>query len=503
MPTRMLWAMRSFVAKLISPILVSSLLVFAACGPAPVREDEVSNTGETADAVRACAGSSTVHGIDVSGFQGSINWGDVARDGKAFAIMKATEGTGFTDSTFARNWANAKNAGVIRGAYHFFHPALDPIAQANHFVDVMGPLHAGDLPPMLDLEITNGLSAAHVAASARAFLQHVEARTGRRPLIYTGYFFWRDQVGDPSGFSQYPLVMAAYVSGCPLVPNSWGHFTMWQYSDSGRVSGIAGNVDLDVFNGDMKALRALAGEQAGPPPPAPTGCGVLAWGKSLTRGESHASCGGRFTFVHQTDGNVVLYDNSVHQAMWATHTNGRSTSVLAMQEDGNLVLYAPGGHAIWASGTNGKEGAYLVVQDDGNTVIYAPGHSPIWATHTVRGLPPTPGCGLRGPPTVLTKGEGVHSCDGRFFFVHQGDGNVVLYDKGKATWASDTSGRATESLVMQSDGNLVLYAPNGHALWATGTHGHPGAFLAIQEDGNSVIYTDRGQPLWSSHTRGK
>src|SRR5438876_1201279 len=77
-----------------------------------------------------------------------------------------------------------------------------------------------------------------VANATRRFLQQLEARTGKRPLIYTGYYFWRDQVGDPGGFNQYPLVMAAYVSGCPLVPDSWGRFTMWQYTSSGSVGGI-------------------------------------------------------------------------------------------------------------------------------------------------------------------------------------------------------------------------------------------------------------------------
>ncbi len=194
----------------------------------------------------------------MSVYQGGIDWGQVKAGGKAFAIMKATEGTGFTDPTFAANWSGAAAAGVIRGAYHFFHPSEDPTAQADHFATVMGALHDGDLPPMLDLEVTDGLGPAAVANATRTFLDALQSRTGRKQMIYTGFYFWRDQVGDPAGFNTDPLVIAAYVAGCPLVPDSWGKFTMWQYSDAGRVPGISGNVDLDVFNGTMADLRALA-----------------------------------------------------------------------------------------------------------------------------------------------------------------------------------------------------------------------------------------------------
>jgi uncharacterized protein (TIGR03382 family) len=244
-------------------------MIFAsACGTELVREDQVSPEVSAAEqAITACAGPNTVQGIDVSAYQPNTNWGQVAGAGKKFAIIKATEGTGYVNSYFARDWAGAKAAGLIRGAYHFFHPGTDPTAQADHFVNTVGALGVGDLPMMLDLEATDGLGPAAVAASTRTFLNRVQARSGRVPIIYTGYYFWTGSVGNPGGYGGYPLIMAAYVSGCPLIPNEWSKFTMWQYSSSGVVAGVSGHVDLDEFNGTLADLQALASPPA--PPNAP------------------------------------------------------------------------------------------------------------------------------------------------------------------------------------------------------------------------------------------
>ncbi len=105
------------------------------------------------------------------------------------------------------------------------------------------------------------------------------------------------------------------------------------------------------------------------------------------------------------------------------------------------------------------------------------------------------------PNVALVPGGAVRSCGGRFLLVHQGDGNVVLYDepRGRALWSTQTHGRATASFVMQGDGNLVLYAPGGRPLWSSGTHGRPGAWLAVQDDGNVVVYLGT-RPLWATNT---
>ena len=117
--------------------------------------------------------------------------------------------------------------------------------------------------------------------------------------------------------------------------------------------------------------------------------------------------------------------------------------------------------------------------------------------------PPAPqpaGCGIVASNAQLARGEGRHSCSGRFLFVHQGDGNVVLYDGGAAIWSTGTHGRSTSVLAMQGDGNVVLYAPNGTPLWSTGTHGNGGSVLAVQDDGNVVVYAPGPRAIWSTGT---
>ncbi len=130
-------------------------------------------------------------------------------------------------------------------------------------------------------------------------------------------------------------------------------------------------------------VAAAAGSTTTPTQPPvttpPAGCGVLASGAQLGRGQAVTSCDGRFQFVHQADGNVVLYQGA--KVLWHAGTNGRSTSVLAMQGDGNLVLYAPSGTAVWHAGTFNRPGARLALQDDGNAVVYQ-GASAVWSTGT-------------------------------------------------------------------------------------------------------------------------
>jgi GH25 family lysozyme M1 (1,4-beta-N-acetylmuramidase) len=203
------------------------------------------------------AASAYLEGIDASHYQGTINWTSVRNSGRVFAIVKATEGTTYTDPTFATNWTRMKQAGLIRGAYHFGHPGSDAVAQANRFVNVVQP-QSGDLQLVLDLEVTDGRSPAQVWAWTQAFIAQIHTRTGRPGIIYTGFYFWRDSVGNPPNNLNCPLWLAAYTSSTTgLVPRAWTTWSFWQYTDHGSVPGVSGNVDLDHFNGSLTQLKAL------------------------------------------------------------------------------------------------------------------------------------------------------------------------------------------------------------------------------------------------------
>src|SRR5437588_6150581 len=132
-----------------------------------------SQTGPWAavdEAQMVCPKGAIVKGVDVSHYDGAIDWGKVKAASIDFAIIKATENINFIDPEFAANWKFAGMSHVVRGAYHFLRPEVDPVAQADYFLAALGPSLPGDLPPSLDLEVVDGLTGAQVAASALAFV---------------------------------------------------------------------------------------------------------------------------------------------------------------------------------------------------------------------------------------------------------------------------------------------------------------------------------------------
>jgi len=209
-------------------------------------------------AVTAPASATTyLEGVDVSHWQGTIDWTKVAGAGKAFAMMKATDGETFVDSMYSTNHAGARAAGVRVGAYHFAEPsstAAEAIVQADWFVNHIGYL-PGDLVPALDLEVTDGLSASQLQAWVGYWLNEVTAKLGIKPMIYTSPSFWRTYMGDTAAFANQGytvLWVAHWFVTTPSVPaNNWGghSWTFWQYTNCGTVSGISGCVDLDRYNG--------------------------------------------------------------------------------------------------------------------------------------------------------------------------------------------------------------------------------------------------------------
>jgi len=206
-----------------------------------------------------------VPGIDVSHYQAVVDWATVANGGELFAFAKASEGAATPDQYFADNWAGIKAAGLLRGACHFFHPSIDPTQQANNFLNRLAAanggspvLNPGDLPATLDIEVTDGTSAANVLAGAAAWLTAVQTATGKTPIVYTYVSFWRDTLGNPPDLSNYPLWIAQLKVATPTIIGGWGNWTFWQY-DTQPVTGVPGPTDLDAFNGAVADLQALAG----------------------------------------------------------------------------------------------------------------------------------------------------------------------------------------------------------------------------------------------------
>lgn len=198
---------------------------------------------------------STVQGIDVSHFQGTVDWRQVAQAGMSFAFAKATEGITYLDPQFTNNWSGIQAAGLLRGAYHFFEANDDATAQAKQFLSKV-QLGAGDLPPVLDVETTAGVGNSQIWTGVATWLQVVEQETGRQPILYTAPGFWNGHQPDLT-LTRYPLWLADYATQ-PTLPDGWTSWLFWQHSQSGTVSGVTGSVDLDVFSGTLPQLHKLA-----------------------------------------------------------------------------------------------------------------------------------------------------------------------------------------------------------------------------------------------------
>ena len=198
-----------------------------------------------------------VHGIDISHYQGDIDWALLARQREGefplrFVFMKATEGGDHADEAFARNFRQARRYGFVRGAYHFFNPRTDALRQADFFIRTV-PLDSADLPPVLDVETTGGKNRDELQQGVLAWLRRVEAHYGVKPILYTGYKFKLRYLND-SAFLSYPYWIAHYYVDSVRYEGPW---RFWQHTDAGIVPGIEGNVDLNVFNGTAEGLDSL------------------------------------------------------------------------------------------------------------------------------------------------------------------------------------------------------------------------------------------------------
>lgn len=221
----------------------------------------------------------TVEGIDVSHWQGDIDWGKVKEAGKRFALIKATDGIGpDPDPAFAANRAGAHQAGLIVGLFHFARFGEDPAEQVDFFLRTVGKME-NELPPMVDLEklgLPGGAdgpcSPDQIIPWIHDFAAGMHKQSGRHPILYTEEDFWGGCTGNTTEFSERRLWVASWslTAKSPTMPGGWKTWTFWQYWDKGHVSGIGTadnpvNVDLDRFNGDEQALAALVNKAENSP----------------------------------------------------------------------------------------------------------------------------------------------------------------------------------------------------------------------------------------------
>ena len=198
-------------------------------------------------------------GIDVSEYQDEINWDEVRtleNDNElSFVFIRATVGNDRLDKRFRENWLNAKENNLIRGAYHYYRPNENSLEQAELFIKTVR-LQKGDLPPVLDIEkLPENQSVERLKIGLRRWLIAVEEHYKVKPIIYTGESYYDDFLKEE--FSDYLFWIANYNFYREKMEEDW---LFWQFTEKASVSGIKGNVDVNIFNGDLQQLQFITKE---------------------------------------------------------------------------------------------------------------------------------------------------------------------------------------------------------------------------------------------------
>ncbi len=237
-------AFRRKLGLVLAVLAVSS----ASCQP---REAVTPPTDRAADAKETApppVGADLQGGIDVSVHSGSVDWTAVAQAGHSFAFVKATEGIDLKDSAFEDHWRAMKDAGLIRGAYHFYVTEDDPEEQARFFT-MNVTLASGDLAPVVDIELLGHGTQPGLPGRLKAYLDLIEEHYGVRPIIYTSPNFWDQHLTDEYG--DYPLWIAEYGVDQPRLPSGWQTWHLWQYQADADVPGVEKGADMNRFNAEL------------------------------------------------------------------------------------------------------------------------------------------------------------------------------------------------------------------------------------------------------------
>ncbi len=207
-------------------------------------------------------------GIDVSRYEGEIDWKQVAAAGYRFAVIRATVGDYYTDPRFYTYWTDAKAAGLLVSAYHVVVSTKYAENQISRLFSVMGDRKA-DFPLILDVERDDQVSNAANTACIQDCIREMAKYDARRPIIYTAYYYWKDHVLTSSDWANYDLWVATY-SEKPYIPPGWSTWKFWQYSENGKVPGISSGTDLNWFNGSYEDLVNYSGQSVTEPTPVNT-----------------------------------------------------------------------------------------------------------------------------------------------------------------------------------------------------------------------------------------
>jgi lysozyme len=263
---------KSFISRLLPPLALALGAALSGCGgEGPL--DAGRLPPEMTHSIYPRPRDYPIHGIDVSKFQGDIDWNAVANSGVKFAWIKATEGGDRADARFQANWTGAKAAGVPRGAYHFVYWCRPPLEEMANF-EQNAPVEDDALPPVLDVEATptsptchRHLTQAGAVADMKVMLEEMERHYGKRPIIYTTVDFY-EAILSGGALSDYPIWVRS-TKHHPAVKYGSRAWAFWQYQSDGQTAGIRGNVDRDVFYGTRKQWQAFLQEPQATPPQSP------------------------------------------------------------------------------------------------------------------------------------------------------------------------------------------------------------------------------------------
>lgn len=471
----------------------------------------------SAEMVRLVPAGFRRHGPDVARYQHPkgqpINWVAAKRSGIGYAFIKATEGTTVVNPWFRADWAGAGRAGLPRGAYHFARPALPlstATAQARAFLEVSGRLdRPGDLPAVLDLENNGGLPPAELIAWAQEWVRTVQTATGRAPLLYTYRSFWRRAAANSTALNHLPLWLADYSDGHggagrpagptrPLI-GGWPDWAIWQWTDNGRVSGVAAPVDVNVFNGGAARMRALADGTRrasfspvipGPPSRVRSEGGDRVVDVSWLPGYDGNSRPKQWRVTAEGTGRSVVVPGRAMSARIRGLRNGRAYRIVVEQRNaagwsrasapvvaGTLPAASITGMLLAARSVLAGESVQAVAQVRADGVPLPGARVEFWATRAGRDV---------RVGTAVTGADGKARAD----LPVPASSRVQARFAGKPGTKRSTSGRAGVVLVPRLSVTLPASARNGRAMGVSGT-----AFGAPL--GSEVVLQQRTKRGWA------